>query len=454
MAGFRDLLKNRSFVSLAIAGAGSFAAPTASLVVLLYSIASGFAGAPHPLEQGALALAFLGLSSTVPTLVTAVFSGTVADRSDRRHLMRWSNLAALLATAAVLSLLYLRPAMPVPLFGRADFYFPEWILLLYPLWAVETTSVTLFRPAFNASLPRLVERAALGRANGVVYAAALAFSIGGSLAAGYVADVDSPAVALVIPLALFLLTQVFLSEVAGELSPPAPADRPPFLSEAKEGYRFLWERRPLLALTLGALAINFFSAVAFVELGLYVVVWLAVSQALLVGAMMAGGSLGAAVGTLLINRFRFERNAGRFLFVLVVLQGVSVAVLGLVHTIWLALPDMFLFGVFPGMFTTVFLATIQATVPNQILGRVLAADEVGSFGLIPVGQYVGGSITAVAGIPAAYLIAGGGTVVVGAMMGAYPGVRRLGFEPSDAPDEPEGPRAATTAPASEPGLAE
>lgn len=454
MAGFRDLLRNRSFVSLAVAGAGSFAAPTASLVVLLYSIATTFAGAPHPVEQGALALAFLGLSSTVPTLVTAVFSGTIADRADRRHLMRWTNAAALLATAAVLSLLYLKPGIPIALFGRSDFYFPEWILLLYPLWAVETTSVTLFRPAFNASLPRLVDRSMLGKANGVVYATALAFSIGGSLIAGFVADVDSAAIALVVPLALFLTTQVFLSGVAGSLSPPATDDRAPFLSEAKAGYRFLWERRPLLALTLAALAINFFSAVAFVELGLYVVVWLAVNQALLVGAMMAGGSLGAAVGTLLINRFRFERRAGRYLFVLVVLQGVSVGVLGLVHTIWLALPDMFLFGVFPGMFTTVFLATIQATVPNQILGRVLAADEVGSFGLIPVGQYVGGSITAAAGIPAAYLIAGSGTVVVGALMGAYSGVRTLGFEPTEASADPAAGLTPGGLPPPEPGLAE
>jgi MFS family permease len=454
VAGFRSLLRNRSFQSLAIAGAGSFAAPTASLVVLLYSIATTFSSAPHPVEQGALALAFLGLSSTVPTLITAVFSGTIADRTDRRHLMRWSNLAALLATAAVLALLYLRPGVPIALFGRSDYYFPEWILLLYPLWAVETTSVTLFRPAFNAALPRLVDRASLGKANGLVYATALGFSIGGSLVAGYVADVDSAAVALLVPVALFLMTQLFLTGVAGALSPPASDDRPPFLAEAKAGYRFLSDRRPLLALTLAALAINFFSAVAFVELGLYVVVWLAVNQALLVGAMMAGGSLGAAVGTLLINRFRFERRAGQFLFVLVVLQGASVAVLGVVHTIWLALPDMFLFGVFPGMFTTVFLATIQATVPNQILGRVLAADEVGSFAMIPVGQYVGGSITATAGIPAAYLIAGSGTVVVGALMAAYPGVRSLGFEPTEGPVDASGGLTPAGLPPAETGLAE
>lgn len=408
-------------------------------MVLLYLIATTFATSPHPVELGALALAFLGLSSTVPTLVTAVFSGTIADRADRHRLLAWVNAAALFATVAIALLLYLRPSAPISIGPSSDFYFPEWVLLLYPLWALETTAVTLFRPAFNASVPLLVRKSALGRANGMVYAEALSFSIVGSLAAGYATNAlgstVGPSLALAIPIAFFLSTQGFLLGVREPISAPRTGPPVPFLREARDGFRYLYERRPLLGLTLAALAINFFSAVAFVELGLYVVNWLDVNAAILVGAMMSGGSLGAAVGTLLVNRFRFERRAGQYLVVLVILQGVAVAVLGLVRTIWLALPDMFLFGLFPGMFTTIFFATIQATVPNTLLGRVLAADEVGSFALIPVGQYVGGFTTAVAGIPATYLLAGAGTTVVGLLMGLYGGLRRLGFRPTESTDD-------------------
>ncbi|HYK93452.1 MAG TPA: MFS transporter [Thermoplasmata archaeon] len=430
---YRELASNRSFFSLSLAGAGSFAAPTASLVVLLYTIASTFASSAHPVELGALALAFLGLSSTIPTLVTAIFAGTIADRADRLRLLRWVNAAALVATIGIAALLALRPSAPVAIDSSTGFYFPEWIILLYPLWAIETTAVTLFRPAFNASVPLLVSRPQLGRANGMVYAEALVFSIFGSLAAGLATNAFGAASALVIPVAFFLVTQAFLLGVTAPISAPRSGPFEPFLREAKAGYRFLYERRPLLGLTLAALAINFFSAVAFVELGLYVVNWLQVNAALLVGAMMSGGSLGAAVGTLLVNRFPFERRAGQYLVVLVVLQGLTVAVLGLVRTVWLALPDMFLFGLFPGMFTTIFFATIQAVVPNHILGRVLAADEVGSFAMIPVGQYVGGFVTAVEGIPFTYIIAGVGTTTVGLLMGVYGALRRLGFSPAEAP---------------------
>jgi sugar phosphate permease len=249
--------------------------------------------------------------------------------------------------------------------------------------------------------------------------------------------------ALTVPVAFFLATQLALGFLKADLRPRPEGPRRRFLEEAADGYRYLWRRRELFELTVSALAINFFSAVAFVELSLYATFSLGVSNAILLGALISGGSLGAAVGTLAINRFRFERRAGRFLAVLTVCQGLTVVALGFTHSIWFALPTMFLFGLFPGMFMTVFLATIQATVPNATLGRVLAADEVGSYGLVPVGQWAGGLLTASAGVSVAYISAGIGTAAIGGLMASVRNLRALGFDPQ-APSEPV---AASDAPA-------
>ena len=54
----------------------------------------------------------------------------------------------------------------------------------------------------------------------------------------------------------------------------------------------------LLQITITALAINFLSTVAFVELGLYVTDTLGVSNAILYGAMVTGSSIGVALGSL------------------------------------------------------------------------------------------------------------------------------------------------------------
>ncbi len=444
---FRELLSRGQFRTFLIAGAASFAAPTASLVVLLWTIATAYPDTAAGHTAAAYALAFLGLASTIPTLAAAVFSGTLADRSDRRHLMQAVNLLALAATAAIAVVLAFRPAGAAT--GGFGFYAPVWVIVTYPLWAIETTAVTIFRPTFNASLPRLVGRAELGTANGLVYASAVGLLIAGSLATSAALGWVGPGPALLLPIALFAVTAVALGGLRADLAPRRDRPSRRFLSEAADGYRYLLQRRELLEITLSALVVNFFSAVAFVELALYVQVGLALTDAVFVGAMLSAGSLGSAVGTLVINRWRFEARAGRFLAVFTVLQGASVLGLGLVHTPWLALPIMFLFGVFPGMFTTVFLATIQATVPDDRLGRVLAADEVGSYGLVPIGQYAGGILTAATSVDVTYLAAGAGTVAIGGLMAALPHLRRLGFAPTveepsaAAAGEPESPSAAT-----------
>jgi hypothetical protein len=430
---YRRLLADHRFLYLLITGATSFAAPTGTLVVLLWAIPHAYAGTPNSETHGALALALLGLSSTIPTLAAAAIGGTLADRWDRRKLMRSVNLVALVATIGIALDLVLRPAGTVTVGGYGGLYLPVWVLGIYPLWAAETTAVTIFRPAFNASLPRLVSRSDLGSANGLVYATALLLSVGASLGAAGSVEFVGAGLALGLPILLFAITQVAAIRMQGDFAPPRDQPKRRFLSDAAEGYRFLWQRRELFEITLTALAINFLNAVAFVELGLYVTFWLGLANALFVGLMLSGASLGAAVGTIVINRLGFERRAGRFLIVLTTLQGTTVLALGLTRSAWFAIPDMFLFGLFPGMFTTVFLATIQATVPDHKLGRVFAADEVGSYSLIPVGQYSGGLLTVAAGLQVTYITAGVGTMAVGGLMATLPELRRLSFAPTDEP---------------------
>ncbi|HEY6237635.1 MAG TPA: MFS transporter, partial [Thermoplasmata archaeon] len=360
MGRWSALIRQPNFAALLTAGGASLAAPTASLVVVSWALSHAYPGVPNGQSFAALALALLGLSSTVPTLVAAVFSGTLADRVDRNYLMRLVNLVAIGSTVAIAAILIARPEQPVTIPGAQGLYLPLWVLLIYPFWAAETTAVTIFRPAFNASLPQVVARADLGTANGLVYATALLLSIAASLAASGILEVVGWGLALTVPVAFFLATQLALGLLRADLRPRPEGPRRRFLEEAVDGYRYLWRRRELFELTVSALAINFFSAVAFVELSLYATFSLGVSNAILLGALISGGSLGAAVGTLAINRFRFERRAGRFLAVLTVCQGLTVVALGFTHSIWFALPTMFLFGLFPGMFMTVFLATIQA----------------------------------------------------------------------------------------------
>ena len=445
LGAYDTLLADRRFRRFLLIGALSFAAPAAILVLLSWAFVTAFPAVTDPgmrAQYAAIALAFLGIAATVPTLLSAVVSGTLADRYSRRALMRAANLLSLVATLGMVVDLIVRPLSPVNLPGPNGFFLPLWAIVVLPLWAVATAATTIFRPAYNASLPRIVPTASLGNANGLVFAAAIAASSAGTLLGPALAAIPSIDLggALGLAVAFLAVTQLLLIGLDPEIDPPARSTRRRFTTEAADGYRFLYHRRALLQITFGALAINFLSSVAFVELGLYVRVWLALAQPIYLGALLTAASLGAGVGTLLIGRITFERRAGRLLAVFAALEGVAIVGFGLSPWFLLSLGSIFLFGMFPGMFQTVFMATVQATVPNEMLGRVFAADEVGSYAMVPVGQYAGGIVTLAVGVESAYLLAGSGTIAVGAVMATLPSLRRLGYQtsPGATPEPPAG----------------
>jgi len=438
LSRYGALFRQRSFTAFLTAGALQFAAPSAVLVVLLYGIAFAYP-ADERTTYGALALAFLGLSSTLPTLAAAFFSGALADRFDRAALMRTVNLGSLVAVAGLACDLAFLPSGRVPLAGPAGFYIPLWVLLLYPGWAGVAVTSTLFRPAFNASVPRLVDPSQLPNANGAIYATAAGVSAAGSIAVGAVLTFAAPAYALSVAFLLFFAVQVTLLFIRADLSVYRRGPVRSVLKDATEGYSYLARRRGLLQATVAALVTNFLSAVALIELALYVASWLNLTQGIWYGAIVGTSTLGVAVGFVVAPRLRFQAVAGRAIILFILVMGLSILALGLVHSIWLALPIVFVYGLMPGMITTVFLATVQATVPDEMMGRVFSADEVGSMALIPAGQYAGGILTVSVGVQGTYLSAGGAIVVFGLIMVvSFRALRQLGYRPAEPSVPPAG----------------
>jgi Transmembrane secretion effector len=360
--------------------------------------------------------------------VAAFYSGALADRYDRGKLMRLVNLIGVVATTGLATLFVFQPAGRVALPGPAGFYLPVWVILIYPLWAAVIVSSTIFRPAFNTSVPRVARRDLLGRANGAIYAVAGGVSAAGTIGVGILLTVAPAAYAFGVPFALFFITQVALAGVDVDLSVTRTGPVRSLLHDARNGFAYLGRHRALLQITLAALVINFLVALATVELALYVTSWLGLTQGIWYGAMVAAATVGASVGFVLVANVRFEPRAGRWLIGLTCALGGTLFGLALVHSIWLALPIIFLFGTIPGMFTTVFLSTIQSTVPDDMMGRVFSADEVGSYALVPVGQYSGGELTVAVGVQGTYLFAGATILVFGVFMfAAFGSLRRLAY---------------------------
>lgn len=413
------------FDRLLVAGAFGFAGPPTVGVVLAWMSVSAYGlSTPDHAAYAAWALALLGVSATVPTLVMAFFSGTLADRLNRRTVLRVSNGLALLAVALLAVVFYLVPRTHVGAPGPSGFFVPEWFVWVLPLWALLALTAALSRPTLNSSVPQVVSKESLGRANGLLLTFGLVASGVGTLSVGFFLTPWGPVLTLLIPLGFFEVTAIALGTLESDVTGARVPSRRSFASDMVEGLRYLGRRTGLLEITLASLGINFFIAIASVEIPLYVDDWL-LRGAVVLGVLTFVSSLGTAVGSSAVNAIRFDRSPGLYLALFVVLTGLSIILLPLTHSEYVAVGAIAAFGCFIGMFTTVYLVVIQRTVPNELLGRVFAADEVGSFALIPAGQSVAGVITALRGLAFTYWVTGGSVAVLGGIMAGLGDLRRF-----------------------------
>jgi MFS family permease len=432
LSRYGTLFRKPSFLAFLAAGSLQFAAPTAVLVVLAFTVTFAYPSDVRT-NYAALALAFLGLAATLPSLAAAFFSGPLADRYDRGSLMRAVNLGSILSMVALVADLVYAPGTHIAVPGPSGFYLPLWLLLLYPGWAAIAVTTTLFRPPFNTSVPRLVETSELGLANGAIYAVAAGASTAATISVGVLLTLGSSVYALGVAFALFFGTQVALLLIHADLSVTRRTPPRSVWTEAREGYAFLVGRRGLFELTILGLVVNFLTAVAMVELALYIESWLGLSSGIWYGAMIAASTAGVAVGFLVTSHLRFEPRAGRTIIFLTLVLGATLIALAVVHFVWLALPIIFVYGMMSGMIVNIFLSTVQATVPDEMMGRVFSADEVGSFALIPIGQFAGGLFVLALRVQGTYLLAGGMILAfAGVMLAFFGALRRLAYQPRTA----------------------
>jgi len=187
--------------------------------------------------------------------------------------------------------------------------------------------------------------------------------------------------------------------------------------------------RPVLEVTLGFLPGNFLLTMVASFFVVYAATVFGAAAAAY-GYLVAGLAGGAAVGALLVPRLRARRFAGLLMGASVTGQSGAIALMVVSRSLSVALAGAIGIGLCIGLINTVYYATMQAIVPNEVLARVLSIDSVGAFAAIPAGLIVGGLLASEYGILFAYSIAAVGVLVNGIALLALPGVRSLRYGPS------------------------
>jgi MFS family permease len=365
----------------------------------LSNLGDGVTVAAAPLLAASLtrdprAIGAVGAAWSLPWLLFALVSGAVADRADRRRLL----VGADLVRTASLVLLAVAVAG-----GRAS------VLLLVAVFFVTASAETVFDSAWQATLPMVVDRGDLPRANswmqtveftgnGLVGPALGGVLFAAAAAAPFAVDAVSFAVS-----ALLLATLPGRFRAAGPAPGPAgpSGSRPTLRADIAEGVRWLLGHRVLRTICWLLAIENIVEMAGFAMLVLLAQDVLGLDArgyGLLVACLAVGGVLGGAVAARLHRRLGDQGSVVGS----VLLMAAAWAVLAATARPVVAGTGVALYGLAAVWWNVVTISFRQAVVPERLQGRVNSAYRLVSWGTLSIGAAAGGAAVARFGLRALY----------------------------------------------------
>ncbi|HWG00264.1 MAG TPA: MFS transporter [Trebonia sp.] len=412
LRGSRDF--RAVFVSRTVATLGAQAADVALLVQ-----AKQLTGSP-------LIVGLLGIAELVPLLIFGLYGGALADRFDRRTLMRWCEPGMAACAAALLgNALLPRPA-------------------LWPLFAVAallTAIASLQRPSFEAALPRLVPDGQLTAAVTLMAIAQNAGFLAGSSLGGVLAITPGPWLVYALDAAGFAVSFLMLGRLpaiaptpdvragatAGATAGEGQAGKPA-LRQIWTGLRYAVTRRDLLGSYLADLSAMIFAypnaLFPFMAVTLHAP-WSA-------GLMFAAPSAGAFVLSVTSGWMNRVRRHGLAIAVSAAVWGAGIAAFGLAPDIYVALAFLVIAGgadESSGIFRDMLW---KRSIPDHLRGR-MAGVELLSYGAgPPAGQLRSGVMASTFGQRFSLTFGGLACVAaVGVVCAALPAFTRYSAKPPE-----------------------
>src|ERR1700761_1318843 len=352
------------------------------------------------LNASARQMGLLSAVSSASVLAFGLGAGLIVDRSRKRPVM----IASDLGRAGLLALI------PFAAYKHAL------SMTLLIVIAVAAGALTvLFDVAYQSYLPALVAPEELLESNRrLSFSSSAAEMLGPALAGTLVQAITAPLAILVAELSFLVSAfSVWAIRKPEPVSQREPGD--PLLTEALDGFRFIWTHPALRVLMLR-------SATSFLSIGLISPLYLLnairvvhMSTSML-GITIALGGAGSLVGAYLAPRSSRRHGLGPIFFGTAVLIGCAQLLIPASSEF----PQVGILCLCVQQFAGDLVWTIYAInetalrqylAPGQVIGRVNAAMQLASRGMLPFGAVAGGVLADRIGIPATLLIGAAGVLL-------------------------------------------
>lgn len=361
------------------------------------------------LDATAGQMGLLGAAGTMPALIFGLLAGVAIDRTRRRPVLIWTDIAR----AVVLAIVPLAWA-----FGALR------MELLYLVAFVNGALTLFFNVAYISYMPSIVPREDLVAANARMEGSASTAQVAGPGLGGILVGILSAPAALLINTASYLVSALFLSRITAVEPPPEKSERLHLRRDIGEGIRIVWADARLRAILLSSATVSLFGYIFLAVYVLYMLNDLSFSSTQ-VGLVLSLGGVGAVIGAVIAGPLTRRIGIGRAIIVGRTLFGVFGMLVPLaVNVSRLEVPMVLAAEFLQWMALIIALinevSVRQTLVPERLLGRATATYRFLGGGMIPIGSIIGGLLGEMIGLRETLIVGCIGMLLAGIWVAASP----------------------------------
>jgi MFS family permease len=367
----------------------------------------------YAITGDAFDLGLVGLIQFIPSVIFTLLIGHLADRYDRRTIMRGAQATMGLA-AGLLIVVFFDQTPNVHLLFAAVF-------LIGTARAFES-------PAGQSLVPAVVPTTLLPRAT-AGWATANQTGIICGPAAGGLIYAFKPVLAPMLALVLFGIAITLVTLI--HIERRAPRREPPTLSSVLAGFHYIRQRPRLF----GVITLDLFVALLGGVTALLPIYAKDILMAgpVALGLLRSAPAIGALTMSILLSHIPIERQIGLKMFAVVALFGAATMLFAVSTWLPLSMVALAILGAADAVSVVIRFTLVQIETPDEMRGRVSAINFLFVNTSNTLGEFESGAVAAWLGAVPSALIGGLGSLLVAAIwMMIFPDLRRVDrFEPAD-----------------------
>ena len=351
------------------------------IVSVLASSMSQFALTIYMFQEtgSATALGLMQVFFITPFLLISPIAGVMVDRHNRKMMMMVSDLAAGIATLAILALQAL---------GILEFWH------LYITSVIYGLGNAFQWPAYSAAISTMVPKEQLGRVNGMMSLMEAGPGVIAPLLAGALLPIIGLTGMLFFDVVTFLLAigALLIVHVPQPVRTREGVEaQGGMLKEAAYGFKYIFARPSLLGLQLIFFVGNLFSGIGFTVLA-PMILSRTDNNSIMLGSAQTAGAIGGLVGGVLMSAWGgFKRRVHGVLFGWI-FSGISMAIIGLQGGLPVWVAGLALTSLVVPLINGSNQAIWQSKVAPDLQGRVFAARRLIAWLTNPISPIIAGTL--------------------------------------------------------------